>query len=136
MRSPGCKSLHLPEILISNRLLVSPQPVWLLPVNISPAFSPVIFQQGLNIKADYLSCSKNGLIPLWECLIAQCSQLRMCLICCLLPRKLLSLLAGLLLSGLTEGTYVQLATHLMTLDYVTLPVGLADKGMISSLQNL
>ena len=88
----------------------------------------------VNIKADYLSCSENGLVPSWERVIAQCSRLQMCLIC-LLPRELLSSLAGLISYGLTEGTYVQLATHLLTLDYVTLPVGLMNKGTISSLQD-
>jgi hypothetical protein len=46
------------------------------------------------------------------------------------------IVSRLLLSGLTEGTYVQLATCLLTLDYNTLPVGLVDKDMISSLNNL
>jgi hypothetical protein len=30
---------------------------------------------------------------------------------------------------------MQLVTHLLTLDYITLPAGLVDKDMISSLQN-
>jgi hypothetical protein len=89
----------------------------------------------MNIEANFLSCSKNGQVPSWERVIAQCSRLQTCQVC-LLPCKLLSLLAGLLSSGLTEGTYVQLATCLLILDYNTLPVGLVDKAMISSLQNL
>jgi hypothetical protein len=47
----------------------------------------------MNIKADYLSCSKNGLVPSWERVIAQCSWLQTCWVC-LLPCKLLSSLAG------------------------------------------
>jgi hypothetical protein len=87
-----------------------------------------------NFEADYLSRSENGLVPSWERVTQQCSRLRTCQVC-LLPRELLSLLAGLLSSGLTEGTYVQLATRLLTHDFVTLPVGLMDKAMISSLQD-
>jgi hypothetical protein len=87
----------------------------------------------LNIEADYLSRSENGRIPSWARVISQCSQLRTCQVC-LLPRELLSSLAGLISSGLTEGTYVGLATHLLTLDYVTLPVGSMEPGTISSLR--
>jgi hypothetical protein len=88
----------------------------------------------INIEADFLSCSENGHVPSWERVIAQCSWLQTCQ-ACLLPRELLSSLAGLLLSGLTEGTYVQLVPCLLILNYDTLPVGLVDKAMISSLQN-
>jgi hypothetical protein len=88
----------------------------------------------LNIEADFLSRSENGHVPSWERVTAQCSQLRTCLVC-LLPRELLSSLAGLLSFGLTEGTYVQLATRLLTLDYATLPVGLMGKDTISSLHD-
>jgi hypothetical protein len=87
-----------------------------------------------NFEADYLSRSENGLVPSWERVTQQCSRLRTCQVC-LLPRELLSSLAGLLSSGLTEGTYVQLATRLLTHDFVTLPVGLMDKAMISSLRD-
>jgi hypothetical protein len=88
----------------------------------------------LNFEADFLSCSENGHVPSWERIIAQCSQLRTCLVC-LLPRELLSSLAGLLSFGLTEGTYVQLATRLLILDYATLPVGSMGKDTISSLHS-
>ncbi len=86
----------------------------------------------LNFEADFLSRSENGHVPSWERVTAQCSQLRTCLVC-LLPRELLSSLAGLISFGLTEGTYVQLATRLLTLDYVTLPVGSMGQDTISSL---
>jgi hypothetical protein len=86
----------------------------------------------INHEADYLSRSENGRIPSWERVIEQCSRLRNCTIC-LLPRELLSSLAGLLSSGLKEDTYVTLTTRLLTLDYGTLPIGLASKGMTSSL---
>jgi hypothetical protein len=86
----------------------------------------------LNIEADYLSRSENGQTPSWDRVIAQCSRLWTFQVC-LLPRKLLSSLAGLILPGLTKDTYVSLATRLLTLDFVTLPVGLATKGMTSTL---
>jgi hypothetical protein len=86
----------------------------------------------LNIEADYLSRSENGRTPWWDRVIAQCSQLRTCQVCLLL-HELLSSLAGLILSGLTEGTYVSLATSLLTLDFITLPVGSETKDMASSL---
>jgi hypothetical protein len=54
----------------------------------------------------------------------------------LLPGELLSLLADLILNGLAKATYVQLATHLLTLDSVILPVGLMAKDTTSSLQSL
>jgi hypothetical protein len=88
----------------------------------------------LNFEADFLSRSENGRVPSWERVTAQCSRLRTCLVC-LLPRELLSSLAGLISYGLTEGTYVQLATRLLTLDYVTLPVGSMAKDTLSSLQS-
>jgi hypothetical protein len=88
----------------------------------------------MNIKADYLSRSENGIIPSYDCVIAQCSQLPTCLVC-LLPRKLLSSLARLISFGLTEGTSVSLASGLLTLKYATLHVGSGAKDMISSLQD-
>jgi hypothetical protein len=63
----------------------------------------------LNFEAGYLSRSDNGHVPSWERVTAQCSQLWTHLVCFLLCH-LLSLLARLLSFGLTEGTYVQLAT--------------------------
>ena len=57
----------------------------------------------MNIEAHYLSRSENGQIPSWDRVISQCSQLRTCQVC-LLPRELLSSLAGLISFGLTEGT--------------------------------
>jgi hypothetical protein len=43
-------------------------------------------------------------------------------------------MAKLISSGLTEGTYVELTTQLLTLDCVTLPVGLRVNYTTSSLQ--
>jgi hypothetical protein len=57
----------------------------------------------LNHEANFLSRSKNGRVPSWECVIEQCSRLQHCKVC-LLPQELLSSLAGLLSCGLTEGT--------------------------------
>jgi hypothetical protein len=75
-----------------------------------------------NFEADTLSRSENGQVPLWERVISRCSRLQPCQICLLL-RELLSSLAALISSGLTEGTYEGLTTHLLTLDFETLPVG-------------
>ena len=85
-----------------------------------------------NGEADFLSCSENGQIPSWERVIEQCSRLRTCQVC-LLPRELLSSLADLISSGLTEGTYVQLTTRLLMLDFAISPLGSLPKGMTSSL---
>jgi hypothetical protein len=85
-----------------------------------PHVQPIHIPGMINHKADYLSCSKNGCIPSWECIIEQCSQLKNCMIF-LLPCELLSSLVGLISSGLLEDTYVPLTTHLLTLDFGTLP---------------
>jgi hypothetical protein len=68
----------------------------------------------LNHEADFLSRSENGRVPSWERVIEQCSQLWTCRLC-LLPRELLSSLAGLISCGLTEATYGSLTTRLLTL---------------------
>jgi hypothetical protein len=87
-----------------------------------------------NFEADTLSRSENGQVPSWERVISRCSQLRPCRIC-LLPRELLSSLAGLISSGLTEGTYESLTTRLLTLDFDTLPAGSTPSDLTSSLLN-
>jgi hypothetical protein len=86
-----------------------------------------------NIEAEFLSRSENGQVPSWGRAIEQCSHLRTCRIC-LLPRALLSSLAKLLSCGLTEVTYVSLTTRLLTLDFVTLPLGSLATATTSSLQ--
>jgi hypothetical protein len=87
-----------------------------------------------NIEADFLSRSENGRIPTCGRAIAQCFQLATCRIC-LLPRALLSSMAALIsFGGLTEGTYVELTTQLLTLDCVILPVGSRANDTTSSLQ--
>jgi hypothetical protein len=86
-----------------------------------------------NIEADFLSRSENGQVPTWGRAIAQCSRLENCRIC-LLPRELLSSLAGLISSGLTEATYVVLTTRLLTLACDILPLGSSLKDTTSSLQ--
>jgi hypothetical protein len=88
----------------------------------------------LNIEADFLSRSENGQVPSWGRAIEQCSRLRTCRIC-LLPRELLSSLAKLISCGLTEATYVSLTTRLLTLDFVTLPLGSLATATTSSLQD-
>jgi hypothetical protein len=85
-----------------------------------------------NHEADFLSRSENGRVPSWERVIEQCSQLRTCQVC-LLPRELLSSLAKLISCGLTEATYVSLTTRLLTLEFVTSPLGSLAAGMTSSL---
>jgi hypothetical protein len=87
-----------------------------------------------NIEADFLSRSENGRIPTCGRAIAQCFRLATCRIC-LLPRALLSSMAALIsFGGLTEGTYVELTTQLLTLDCVILPVGSRANDTTSSLQ--
>ncbi len=85
-----------------------------------------------NLEADTLSRSENGQVPSWERVISRCSQLQTCQIC-LLPRELLSSLAGLISSGLTEGTYELLTTRLLTLEFATLPAGSLPLDLTSSL---
>jgi hypothetical protein len=89
--------------------------------------------QGIkNDEADFLSRSENGRVPSWARVIEQCSRLRPCRVC-LLPPELLLSLAELISSGLTEDTYVSLTTRLLTLDFVTLPIGSVPKDLTSSL---
>jgi hypothetical protein len=85
-----------------------------------------------NIEANFLSRTKYGQIPSWERVILQCSQLQTCRIC-LLPPELLSSLAGLVSSGLKEGMYETLTTHLLTLELVILPVGSLPLDLMSTL---
>ncbi len=85
-----------------------------------------------NLEADTLSRSENGHVPSWERVISRCSQLRTCHIY-LLPRELLSSLAGLISLGLTVGTYESLTTHLLTLEYGILPLGSQPLDLTSSL---
>jgi hypothetical protein len=86
-----------------------------------------------NHETDFLSRSENGRVPSWERVTEQCSQLLLCSVC-LLPPELLSSLAGLISSGLTEDTYVSLTTRLLTLDFDILPLGSVPKDMTSSLR--
>jgi hypothetical protein len=86
-----------------------------------------------NNKADTLSGRMNsGQVPMWEHVILQHCQLKMCRIC-LLPRELLSTLA-LISSGKTEVTFDRVAKELLTLDLSFLLAGLTKCRLLSSLQ--
>ena len=76
----------------------------------------------LNKEADTLSCSKNGRYPSWEAVTSQHSQLEPCRIC-LLPRKLLSTLSGMLSCPPTVEQLDDAMTKLLTLECVILPLG-------------
>jgi hypothetical protein len=77
-----------------------------------------------NGEADCLSRLKNGRkVPSWDAVIAECSQLGMCHIC-LLPSKLLTILASLISLEPIVDTYEQVTTELFTLNVVILPFGL------------
>ena len=89
----------------------------------------------LNKEADTLSRSKNGRYPSWEVVINQHSQLEHCRIC-LLPRNLLSILSGMLLSPPTMEKLEDAMTTLLTLKCVILPLGSRTTWMSpSSLEN-
>ena len=89
----------------------------------------------LNKEADTLSRSKNGRYPSWDAVINQHSQLEHCRIC-LLPRNLLSILSGMLLSPPTVEKLKDAVTKLLTLERVILPLGSRTTWMFpSSLQN-
>lgn len=76
-----------------------------------------------NIEADCLSRLVQGSVPSWAYVIKLCSRLETCQIC-LLPPELLSTLATILSSELTEATYEEeLTTRLFTLEIVIFPVG-------------
>ena len=75
-----------------------------------------------NIEADALSRYTNGHYRSWADITAQCSRLQTCRIC-LLPRKLLSVLADLSSSRPIEGTYDDLATSRLMPELDFLPDG-------------
>jgi hypothetical protein len=65
-----------------------------------------------NDEADALSRYTNGRLTSWADVTRQCSRLRTCRIC-LLPRKLLSVLADLSSSRPIEGTFAEVTTSLL-----------------------
>ena len=70
-----------------------------------------------NDKADALSCYRNGQLKPWVDVIKQCSHLKHCRICLLLP-KLLDMLAELSSCMPIMDTFDELSTAiLLTLDY-------------------
>jgi hypothetical protein len=75
-----------------------------------------------NVEADALSCFTNGQLTSWVNVIVICSPLKTCKIC-LLPPDLLATLAALSSCQLTEDTYDELMTALMTLELDFLPNG-------------
>jgi hypothetical protein len=86
-----------------------------------------------NDEADALSRFTNGLYTSWADVIRQCSRLKNCKIC-LLPPELLAALADLSSCRPTEGTYDELTTRLLTLDFDFLPDGSNLKVIRSSLR--
>jgi len=85
-----------------------------------------------NVEADRLSRCDDGVVPSWDSVTKQNSRLRMCHLC-LLPRSLLSALADLISSQLTEERLVERTTKLLTLEPVILSNGLPTKNLISTL---
>jgi hypothetical protein len=75
-----------------------------------------------NDEADALSRYQNGRLQYFADVIRRCSHLKTCRIC-LLPRKLLSVLADLSSSKPIEGTYASLTTSLLTQEVSFLPDG-------------
>ena len=75
-----------------------------------------------NDEADCLSRLVRQLTPSWDYVITQCSRLLTCRIC-LLPPELLSTLAEIHSSPLTEATYDDVTTQLLILEPVILPLG-------------
>jgi hypothetical protein len=85
-----------------------------------------------NDEADCLSRLVQGSVPSWDYVTNLCPRLATCRIC-LLPPELLSTLASTLLSPLTEGTYEQTTTRLLTLELVILPDGLRPPTLQSTI---
>jgi hypothetical protein len=75
-----------------------------------------------NDEADALSRWQNGRLTYFADVITRCSHLRTCRIC-LLPRRLLSVLADLSSSKPIAGTYASLTTSLLTPEVSFLPDG-------------
>ena len=95
---------------------------------------PDWIEGAINNKADCLSRSDNGQVPRWEQVCLQHSQLAKCRIC-LLPPKLLSMIAGLLGSHLTKETLLKKAKELLTLEPVILPLSSRPRTLISTMQS-
>jgi hypothetical protein len=87
-----------------------------------------------NDEADCLSRLVNKLVPSWDYVTTQCSRLATCRLC-LLPPELLSKLAKLLSSPLTEGTYEDEATALLTLELDILPPGSRPPALQSTISD-
>ena len=85
-----------------------------------------------NDEADCLSRLVKKLTPSWDYVTTQCSQLETCRIC-LLPQELLSMIAEILLSPLTEATYDDITTQLLSLELVILPLGSRPPGLQSTI---
>jgi hypothetical protein len=85
-----------------------------------------------NDEADCLSRLVNGLVPSWDYVITRCSRLATCQIC-LLPQELLSAIAEMFLSPLTEVTYEEKTTQLLTLELDILPLGSRPPGLQSTI---
>jgi hypothetical protein len=88
-----------------------------------------------NIEADALSRYQNGRLRSWADVTKRCSRLQTCRIC-LLPRRLLLVLADLSSSRPIAGTSVDLTTNLLTLDLDFLPSGSNLSAIQSSLRPL
>jgi hypothetical protein len=88
-----------------------------------------------NIEADALSRYQNGRLKSWADVTKRCSRLQTCRIC-LLPRRLLLVLADLSSSRPIAGTSVDLTTNLLTLDLDFLPSGSNLSAIQSSLRPL
>jgi hypothetical protein len=86
----------------------------------------------INDEADALSRYQNGRLKSFEDVITRCSLLRTCRIC-LLPRRLLSVLADLSSSRPIVGTYASLTTSLLTHEVSFLPDGCNLRDIQSSL---
>jgi hypothetical protein len=87
-----------------------------------------------NNKADCLSRLVNKSVPSWDYVTMQCSRLATCRLCLLTP-ELLSTLAKHLLSPLTEGTYEDVTTRLLTLELVILPLGSKPPALQSTMSD-
>ena len=88
-----------------------------------------------NDEADCLSRLVNRSVPSWDYVITQCSRLANCRLC-LLPHELLSALANIHSSPLTEGTYEDATTQLLSHALVILPVGSRPPGLQSTISTV
>ena len=87
-----------------------------------------------NDEADCLSRLVRGLIPSWDYVITQCSQLLTCRIC-LLPPELLSVIAETLSSPPIEATYEDVTMRLLNLELVILLLGSRPPGLQSTISD-